>query len=125
MAAHPVTAMALASALCLAITWLLAGRQLAPALWGMVGPLAAAAATWVVLERTHARAPDRVSAALIKLFAAKLLFFGAYVGAVALLLPAGRIAFALSFTAQYVLLHGMEAWYLRRLLTGSSQALGR
>jgi hypothetical protein len=125
MAAHPVTVMALASALCLLVTWLAAGRQLGPALWGMVGPLAAAAATWVVLERTHARSPNRVSAALIKLFAAKLLFFGVYVAAVAMLLPAGRIAFALSFTAQYVLLHGMEAWYLRRLLTGSSQALGR
>jgi hypothetical protein len=90
-------------------------------LLGSVGPLAAAAGTWVIVERAHARAPDRVSTLMIKLFAGKLVFFGIYVAAAVLLLQAGTRAFVVSFTSQYIMLHFMEALYLRRLFAGSDR----
>jgi len=56
---------------------------------------------------------------MIKLFAVKLLFFGAYVTAVVMSLPAGKTVFVASFVSQYILLHVMEAIYLRRLFSAS------
>jgi hypothetical protein len=85
---------------------------------GTAGPLAAALATWFVVERTHARAPGQVSGVMIRLFGAKLVLFGGYVAAVVLLLSAGTTAFVVSFTCQYILLHGLEAAFLRRLFAG-------
>jgi len=48
-----------------------------------------------------------------------LLFFGAYVTAVVMSLPAGKTVFVASFVSQYILLHVMEAIYLRRLFSAS------
>ena len=84
-------------------------------LLGSAGPLVAAAATWIVVERVHRREPAGVSAAMIKLFAAKMLFFGVYVAAAVALLPVEIRAFVVSFTSQYIMLHFMEAIFLRRL----------
>ena len=124
MAAHPVARMASASAVCWAALSLASGSGSRAAIFfGLLGPLAVTLGTWIVLERTHQRAPDRVSAALITLFAVKLALFGAYVSAVMVLLPAARMAFAVSFTCHYILLHVMEAWYLRRLFSEQSVPL--
>ena len=106
------------------VCWLavsgVAGRQtIGAALLGAAGPLAAAVVTWIVVHRVHLREPERTSAAMIKLFAVKLLFFGAYVTAVVMSLPAGKTVFVASFVSQYILLHVMEAIYLRRLFSAS------
>lgn len=125
MASHPVARMACAGAACWVAVSLAAGADGRLAvLLGLLGPLAVAIGSWMVLERTHRRAPAQVPAALIKLFAAKIALIGAFVAAVAILLPAGRTAFAVSFTCHYVLLHAMEAWYLRRLFSDRPAALG-
>jgi hypothetical protein len=92
---------------------------------GMAGPLAAAASTWLLVVRQHHRAPGLVSALMIKLFAAKLVLFGVYVAVVVMQLSPGHVVpFVVSFTCHYILLHLMEAFYLRRLFAGD-HALGR
>ena len=48
--------------------------------FGMAAPLAGATVSWRMVERTHAIAPERVTNVLIAGFAAKMVFFGVYVG---------------------------------------------
>jgi hypothetical protein len=123
MAANPVARMAAASVACWALVSFLAGGTNRSAVFlGMLGPLMAAVASWAIVERVHARAPERVSGVMIRLFGAKVVLFGAYVAAVVMLIPTAIVAFAVSFTAQYVLLHVMEAFYLRRLFSGGTPA---
>jgi hypothetical protein len=127
MAAQAVAVMAGASVACSAALLLMyrapGGRG--AVLLGMAGPLAAAVSAWLLVARTHRRAPAQVAALMIKLFAAKLVLFGAYVAAVVMRLEPGNVvAFVVSFTAHYILLHLMEALYLRRLFAGDRHALG-
>jgi hypothetical protein len=49
---------------------------------------------------------------------------GVYVAAVVLVLSAGATAFVSSFASQYIMLHLLEAMYLRRLFTGRGEPLG-
>jgi hypothetical protein len=83
----------------------------------MAGPLASAVVTWLVVERTHAAAPERVTNVLIAGFAAKLLFFGVYVGLLAALEFRLRV-FVVCFAVYFIALHAIEAEYLRRLMAG-------
>src|SRR3954453_19895866 len=82
---------------------------------GMAAPLAGAALSWRAIERTHASAPERLTSVLVAGFAAKMAFFGLYVGLLGALWLRPRplvVAFAVSFIA----LHMIEAGYLHRLL---------
>src|SRR5919204_4299373 len=97
MATHPVTLMTAASVACWAVISAFVAAPARPAVaFGVVGPLAVAAIAWGIMERTYRRAPERLSAVMIKLFAAKMLVFGAYVTAVVLLLRQGSIPFVVS-----------------------------
>jgi hypothetical protein len=110
--------MAATSVVCWLVLLAVVGLQNAvAALVGAAGPLLGALGTWRIVERTHVRAPERTSGVMIKLFAAKMLLFGAYVVAVVLLLPDWTTVFVVSFTSQYILLHVMEAVFLRRLFS--------
>lgn len=86
--------------------------------FGMAAPLAGAAVSWRVVERTHARAPERVTSVLIAGFAAKMVFFGVYVGLLGALWlrPAPLVV---AFGASFLVLHMIEAGYLRKLLAGA------
>lgn len=118
MGTKPLVWMAAASALCWVIVLGVTGSQNAgAALLGAMGPLAGALGTWVVVQRSYARGPERTSGVMIKLFAAKMLAFGAYVAAVVVLLPEWTTVFVVSFTSQYILLHVMEAVFFRRLFS--------
>lgn len=121
MAARPLAAMVLAglagSAL---LTALSRGEGAGAIALGMLGPLTAAAGTWVLVQRTHRREPARVPRVMIALFAAKLVLVGGYVAAALTLLPAGTVPFVVSFVSHYVLLHAIEALYLRRLFAGGA-----
>ena len=127
MAANPVTRMAAASAVCGAVVFLFSGAENATAvLFGMFAPLGVAIGSWMLVQRVHTQSPEQVSGLMIKLFAAKLLVFGGYVAAVVLLLlPSDRVLFALSFSFQYLLLHMIEAVYLRRLFAAGDEAARR
>lgn len=116
MAANPVTTLVLAAIGCSAVIAIATGGvDLPTVVLGMLGPLAAAVGSWLAVERVHGRAPERVSGLMIKLFGAKMLLFAAYVTAVLLVLDSGETLFVVSFVGHYVLLHLMEAFYLRRL----------
>ncbi len=128
MAAQVLGGMAGASLVCSAafVVMLPGGEGRSAVLVGMAGPLAVAVSTWMLVARQHQRAPDQISALMIKLFAAKLVLFGAYVAvAVMRLSPENVVPFVVSFTCHYILLHLMEAFYLRRLFAGDHHALGR
>ena len=92
------------------------------ALFGMLGPLAAAGATWVVGARTHAAAPGRVLGVLMAAFAVKMVFFGAYVTVMLRPLELRPIPFVASFTGYFIALYGMEALFFRRLFAGGPRA---
>jgi len=90
--------------------------QLNPeALLGMVGPLASALATWIVVARTAAAAPARTTGVMVTGLAVKMVFFGVYVAG--MLKGAGLrpVPFVLSFAGSFIALHAMEAVFLRRL----------
>jgi hypothetical protein len=126
MATNPVTRMALAALACsLVISLATAGRSPLAVLLGMTGPLAAALVSWRLIARAHRRSPESASAVMIKLFGAKMLFFGAYVAAAILSLPPqSRIPFVVSFVGHYILLHLVEALCLRRLFLQSGAVRG-
>ena len=85
------------------------------ALLGMLGPLASALATWIVVARTAATAPEKVTGVMVTGLAVKMVFFGAYVAGMlkgAGLRPA---PFMVSFAGSFIALHAMEAGFLRRV----------
>jgi hypothetical protein len=81
---------------------------------GIGGPLVSALATWWVVERTHASAPQRVTSVMIAGFFVKLLLFGAYVALAGALALRPR-PFVTSFAVSFIALHVVEARYLRQL----------
>ena len=84
-------------------------------LLGMLGPLAAAAATWLVVERTHHRAPAQVTRVLTTAFGVKMLFFGLYVVGVTRLPGIDLAAFGVAFFAYFITLYAVQAILLRGL----------
>ena len=84
---------------------------------GMLGPLAAVVVSWVIAERTWRANPERLTAVMIAAFAAKMVFFGAYVAVMLKVLAFRPVPFVASFTGHFIGLYGMEALYLHRLFT--------
>ena len=90
--------------------------QLNPeALLGMVGPLASALATWIVVARTAAAAPARTTGVMVIGLAVKMVFFGVYVAGMLKGLGLRPVPFVVSFAGSFIALHAMEAGFLRRL----------
>ena len=83
---------------------------------GMIGPLVAAVATWVIVERTFTgHHPERLTGLMIQAFAAKMVFFGVYVVVMLKAVPIQPVAFVVSFTVYFIALHVTEALCMRRL----------
>ena len=99
-------------------TWLVltlsAGDVNPEALFGMLGPLASACATWIVVARAVV-VPERVTGVMATGLVVKMVFFGAYVAG--MLKGAGLrpVPFVVSFAGFFIALHAMEAVFLRRL----------
>ena len=91
------------------------------AFFGMVGPLLAACATWIAVERMHAVAPERVMSVMLTAFMAKMMFFGVYVAGMLRGLELRRTPFVVSFTIFFVALYAMEALFLKRLFESGRQ----
>lgn len=91
-------------------------------LYGMLAPLMATAGTWVITVITHRSRPERVTNVLIGGLAVKAIFFAVYVVVILRVLGARPLPFVVSFTAYFVALYGMEAWFLRRLFAGGTSA---
>jgi hypothetical protein len=95
-----------------------AGAGINPeALFGMLGPLAAASGTWVAVVRAHAAGPERVTTVLVRGLAMKMVFFGAYVVVLLRGLALRPGPFVVSFTGFFLALLVMEAAFVRRLST--------
>jgi hypothetical protein len=74
--------------------------------------------SWRVVERTHARAPERLTSVLVAGFAAKMVFFGIYVGLLGALWLRPK-PLVVAFAAYFLALHMIEAGYLRKLMAGA------
>lgn len=95
------------------------------AFFGMLGPLVSALATWVVVSRTYASAPERLTGVMVIGFAVKLLFFGGYLVAMLRGLGLRPAVFVLSFAGFFIALHVMEAVFLKRLFVAGPPAPSR
>ena len=91
-------------------------------LFGMLAPLAGAAATWVLVARTFPSRPESVTPLMVVAFAGKLVFFGVYVTIMLRVLALRPLPFVASFTTYFIALHLFEALCLQRLFAGSAPA---
>ena len=89
-------------------------------LFGMLGPLAATSATWVIAERIYRQRVEALTTVMATAFVAKIVFFGAYLAIMILLLRFRPVPFVVSFTSYFIGLYLMEALYLRRLFSERS-----
>jgi hypothetical protein len=96
------------------------GRANPELLYGMVGPLAAAAVSWIITKRTYTAAPERLMGVLITGMAIKAVFFGAYVVVMLRILALRPGPFIASFTSYFIALHMMEALFMRRLFANAN-----
>jgi hypothetical protein len=94
--------------------WLMPLHE-AAVFFGMLGPLAAAAGTWLILARTARVNPAGITRVILSGFVVKALFFAGYIVMVLETIRADRTAFVVSFTGYFVLLYGTDALLLRRL----------
>ena len=109
------------------LSWLVAAGLLdtqarIAVLYGMLGPLAMVAGSWVLMERAYRRNSQRLTGIMVAAFAGKLVFFGAYVAVMLRVLSLSPRPFVASFTGYFIALYLIEALYLRRLLAGSPRA---
>jgi len=118
----PVAAMAAAGG----VSWLIAAlvvdqRTGTEILFGMLGPLAATTVTWVLVERIYRQRVEVLTTVMATAFVAKIVFFGAYLAIMILLLRFRPVPFVVSFTSYFIGLYLMEALYLRRLFSERSR----
>ena len=89
-------------------------------LFGMLGPLIATTSSWVLAERVYRQRAEVLTRVMATAFAAKVLFFAAYITAAILLFRLRPAPFVVSFTGYFIGLYLMEALYLRRLFSERS-----
>jgi hypothetical protein len=111
--------MAGGSAVCCLMALGVLGRGAgAEVLFGMIGPVIVAIVTFVAAERTWRRNPERLTALMATAFAAKMVFFAAYVAVMLKVLNLQPIPFVVSFASCFIALHLIEGLGLRRLFAG-------
>ena len=82
---------------------------------GMFGPLMVTDVTWVLMERIYKSQPERLTSFMIAALGGKLVFFGAYIALVIAVVGVRPGPFVASFTGFFIVLHLIEAFFLRRL----------
>jgi sulfite exporter TauE/SafE len=95
---------------------LVLGAAQAPAVFlGMLAPLLAVTTSWIAMERTYRRHPERVTAVMMGAFGAKMVFFGVYLAVVLKVVKVEPGPFVASFTAYFIALYLVQAVGLQRL----------
>lgn len=118
----PVAAMTAAGGASWFLTALVVDQQTGiEVLFGMLGPLAATTGTWVLAERIYRQRVEALTTVMATAFVAKIVFFGAYLAIMILLLRFRPVPFVVSFTSYFVGLYLMEALYLKRLFSERSR----
>ena len=110
------------------VSWFIVARMVSDdpeVLSGMMGPLFAAAVSWVAYERAHRSAPGRLTSVMVGALALKMVFFGGYLFVMLRLFDMRPVPFVVSFTGYFIALHAMEALFLRRLLMDDLRSPGR
>ena len=101
------------------VSWLIvsgvAGGSNPEVLCGMLAPLAVAAISWIVIERTYRSKPERLTGVMVQGLAIKAVFFGAYVVSMLRVIGLRPVPFVVSFTSYFIALHVTEALFMRRL----------
>jgi len=87
------------------------------ALYGMLAPLVATCATWVVTARTYRATPQRLTGVMVMGLAVKAVFFAVYVVVMLRGLGLRPRPFVASFTLFFIGLYGLEALFLKRLFS--------
>ena len=93
-------------------------------LFGMMAPLVAAVATWVVVVRSDPARPELLTSLMLAAFGAKLVLFAIYVTVALKVLVLQPLPFVTSFTTYFIALHLYEAYCLQRFFA-SRLAAGR
>jgi hypothetical protein len=87
-----------------------------PAVWfGMLGPLVVTVTSWLLADHWYRHRPERLTSVMMAAFAGKLVFFGLYVGLAIAMLGIQPVPFIVTFTGYYIVLHMLEALWLKRL----------
>jgi hypothetical protein len=89
---------------------------------GTLGPVVVACGSWMLIERTMKRDPSQVTPMMLKLFAAKMLFFGLYLVVAVIGLKLRPVPFVVSFTSAFVTMYLIEALHLQRLFADGLRA---
>ena len=123
----PLASMAVgATGVALAAAAIAASRgypELGPSIFGgMIGPLVAAMATWVLVSQTFRRNPAALTNLMIAAFGIKAMFFGVYAVAMIKLFGMDVATFGLSFAAFFIGLYAFEAALFARLFQSAQQA---
>jgi hypothetical protein len=86
-------------------------------LYGLLAPLVVVAVSWLVVKRAYLANPAGLMGVLLAGMAIKLMFFAAYAFAMLRVMHLQPIPFVASFTASFIVLHNIEALFMRRLFT--------
>ena len=86
-----------------------------PVIAGVLGPLVAVAATWLIVSRAFRRDPARVTPVMLGAFFAKVVFFAAYVIVMIKVLVVDPVPFAVTFAVSFIALYALEAVMFARL----------
>lgn len=106
------------------VPWACAAALLGPranpeVLYGMLGPMTAVLVSWVVIRRAYGANPAGLMGVFVAGIAVKLLFFAAYAVVMLRVVDVRPVPFVVSFTCYFVVLHNLEALFMRRLFTSA------
>lgn len=106
------------AAVCVGIwlaVWMTSPDHARPVFFGILGPFAAVAGTWLIVERVARDNPAGLTAVMMAGFVVKMAFFALYVVAVTRLANVDWTVFTVSFATAFISLYAVEALLLRRL----------
>ena len=84
-------------------------------LCGLCGPLIVVVISWIVIKRAYLANPGGLMGLLLAGMALKLAFLAAYAFVMLRVLDLRPIPFVASFATSFVVLHNIEALFLKRL----------
>jgi hypothetical protein len=100
----------------------LLGSKIGIGIWlGMLGPLVAAIASWIAMERQYKRRREGLTNLMIKAFAVKMIFFALYIVVLLGFRLVQPVPFAIGFLCYFLSLHIVEAIGLHRLQAAASE----
>jgi hypothetical protein len=91
--------------------------NIADVFYGLLAPLMVVLVSWLVVKRAYRANPAGLMGVLLAGMAIKLMFFAAYALFMLRVLHVQPIPFVASFTASFVVLHNIEALFMKRLFT--------